>query len=130
VKRKSTPKNSNRENPTTKNITEVKMAMKTTASNPMTAPEQLPEISKRAKVFTAALSSGVASKYWLELLAYPSGSARSLWLFVDDGWRHLDDPNIGTQDSVQAAFCVCPDSLEVAVWYSGDVIVGLVVRSK
>ncbi len=106
------------------------MAMKTTESNPMTAPEGLPEISKRAKLLAAAVSSGVASKYWLELLAYPTGSARSLWLFVDNGWRHLDDPNIGTQDSVQEAFCECPDRLEVAVWYSADVIVGLVVRSK
>jgi hypothetical protein len=77
-----------------------------------------------------AISSGIATKYWLELLAYPPGSARSLWLFVDGAWRHLDDPNIGMQDSVQEAFCICPDRLEVAVWYSDSVIVGLVVRSK
>jgi hypothetical protein len=72
----------------------------------------------------------VATKYWLELLAYPPGSARSLWLFVDNAWRHLDNPNEGTQISGPSAFCHCPDHLEVAVWYANDVIVGLVVRSK
>jgi hypothetical protein len=106
--------------------------MKTSPSNPMTAPSELPDLNARHKAFAAALtvSSGVATQYWLELLAYPPGSARSLWLFVDGAWRHLDNPNVGTQDSVQAAFCNCPDRLEVAVWYSNDVIVGLVVRSK
>lgn len=89
-------------------------------------------LSIRAKTFVkaAGVSSGVASKYWLELLAYPPGSARSLWLYVGGAWRHLDNPNDGTQLSVQDAFCGCPDKLEVAVWYSGTVIVGLVVRSK
>jgi hypothetical protein len=97
-----------------------------------TAPEILKGVEERHKVFAAAatVQSAVATKYWLELLAYPPGSARSLWLFVDNAWRHLDDPNDGTQLSVQAAFCNCPDRMEVAVWYQNDVIVGLVVRSK
>jgi len=97
-----------------------------------TAPEVLKGADDRHKSFAAAAAvlSGVATKYWLELLAYPPGSARSLWLFVDNSWRHLDNPNDGTQISVQAAFCSCPDRLEVAVWYQNDVIVGLVVRSK
>jgi hypothetical protein len=98
----------------------------------MTAPEALKGAGERHKAFAAAasLQTGVASQYWLELLAYPPGSARSLWLFVGNAWRHLDNPNDGTQISVQAAFCNCPDRLEVAVWYMDDVIVGLVVRSK
>jgi len=98
----------------------------------MTAPEILKGVDERHKVFAAAatVQSGVATKYWLELAAYPPGSARSLWLFVDNSWKHLDNPNDGTQISVQAAFCNCPDHLEVAVWYTNDVIVGLVVRSK
>ncbi|MFL5804941.1 MAG: hypothetical protein ACJ8CR_24765 [Roseiflexaceae bacterium] len=104
----------------------------TAPSDPSTAPAELASQRARHRAFIAALtiSSGVATQYWLELLAYPPGSARSLWLFVDGAWRHLDDPNDGTQASVQAAFCNCPDRLEVAVWYSDDVIVGLVVRSK
>jgi|SRR6476659_6927766 hypothetical protein len=89
-----------------------------------------PAVKKTLAAGLTAVTSGIATKYWLELLAYPPGSARSLWLFVDGSWRHLDDPNIGMQDSVQEAFCMCPDRLEVAVWYSDSVIVGLVVRSK
>lgn len=98
----------------------------------MTTPEALKGVEERHKLFAAAavVQTGIATKYWLELVAYPPGSARSLWLFVDNTWRHLDNPNDGTQISVQAAFCNCPDRLEVAVWYSNDVIVGLVVRSK
>jgi hypothetical protein len=107
----------------------------TTPTSP--APDQTAPIELKAKaarheafIGAAALSTGVATQYWLELVAYPPGSARSLWLFVDGTWHHLDDPNDGTQNSVQAAFCDCPDRLEVAVWYMDDVIVGLVVRSK
>jgi hypothetical protein len=98
----------------------------------MTAPEVLKGVVERHKAFAAAatLQIGVATQYWLELVAYPPGSARSLWLFVGNAWRHLDNPNGGTQISVQAAFCECPDRLEVAVWYTDDVIVGPVVRSK
>jgi hypothetical protein len=97
-----------------------------------TAPAELPDVSARHEAFVsaAALATGVATGYWLELLAYPPGSARSLWLLVDGSWRHLDNPSAATQDSVQEAFCQCPDRLEVAVWYDNDVIVGLVVRSR
>ena len=102
------------------------------ASDPMTAPTKLGNLTERLSAFAApvAPASGIAADYWLELKAYPPGSARSLWLRVDGAWRHLDDPDVGTQDSVQAAFCNCPDRLEVMVWYSGNVIAGLVVRSK
>ena len=97
----------------------------------ITTPEISKGVEERVKLFSiAAVQTGVATKYWLELVAYPPGSARSLWLFVDNAWRHLDNPNDGTQISVQSAFCNCPDRLEVAVWYTNDVIVGLVVRSK
>lgn len=97
-----------------------------------TAPEQLRSPRERHEAFAAAaaIAVGVATSYWLELLAYPPGSARSLWLLVDGSWRHLDNPSAATQDSVQEAFCECPDRLEVAVWYDNDVIVGLVVRSR
>lgn len=101
------------------------------AAKIVTAPAKLPELMERHRAFAkVALESGTATKYWLELKAYPPGSARSLWLFVGGTWRHLDDPDVGTQDSVQEAFCICPDRLEVRVWYSGTTIVGLVVKSK
>jgi hypothetical protein len=99
---------------------------------PRTAPEELPDARARHEAFAsaAAVTSGVATGYWLELVAYPPGSARSLWLLVDGTWRHLDNPSAATQDSVQEAFCECPERLEVVVWYDNDVIVGLVVRSR
>jgi hypothetical protein len=93
-------------------------------TNPMTTPRA------RALPAAGAVQSGIATKYWLELKAYPPGSARSLWLFVDDTWRHLDDPDPGMQASVQAAFTDNPDQLDTVAWYSDDLIVGLVVRSK
>ena len=101
-------------------------------TSPMTAPEAVRDAEARHQAFTAGatVASGVATQYWLELLAYPPGSARSLWLFVDNAWRHLDNPSDGVQASVQPAFCECADRLEVVVWYSNDVIVGLVVRSR
>lgn len=97
-----------------------------------TSPVELPPKSERqaALVEPAPVNTGVAGKYWLELKQYLPGSARSLWLFVNGAWKHLDEPDLGTQISVQDAFCQCPERLEVAVWYRGDVIVGLVVRSK
>jgi hypothetical protein len=104
----------------------------TKASNPGTAPIELQPLNARLIAIQAAASvqTGVATKFWMELVAYPHGSARSLWLFVGGQWRHLDNPSPSIESSVQSAFCNCPDKLEVAVWYSNDVIVGLVVRSK
>jgi len=95
-----------------------------------TAPEALKGVEERAKALTLTLETGVATKYWLELLAYPPGSARSLWLLVGNAWRRLDNPNEGMQLSVQDAFANASNRLEVAVWYTGEVIVGLVVRTK
>lgn len=98
----------------------------------VTSPTELAPRSERldALATAAPVEIGVGSKYWLELKQLLPGSARSLWLFVNGAWRHLDDPNDGIQDSVQEAFCQCPERLEVAVWYQASVIVGLVVRSK
>lgn len=111
---------------------EISMAIPPGQSNPSTAPVERPARATRhaAAIAAAPVVMGIATNYWLELLAYPPGSARSLWLEVAGAWRHLDNPSDGTQASVQAAFCNCPDRLEVAVWYQNDVIVGLVVRSK
>lgn len=97
-----------------------------------TAPIRIAEVQERHELFLAAraVTSGLATKYWLELKQYPPGSARSLWLFVDNRWRHLDDPNDSQESLVQQAFCQCRDLLEVKVWYNGDIIVGLVVNSK
>jgi hypothetical protein len=95
-----------------------------------TAPEALKSIDERVKALTLALETGVATKYWLELVAYPPGSARSLWLFVGNAWRRLDNPSEAIQLSVQDAFANGSNRLEAAVWYTGEVIVGLVLRTK
>ncbi len=91
-------------------------------------PKTSPHVSK--KPAAAAVGNGVATNYWLELMAYPSGSARSLWLFADNDWRRLDNPSDGIQAAVQNAFCICPNSLQVMVWWEGEMIVGLVVKKK
>jgi|SRR5215210_5111695 len=97
-----------------------------------TAPVELPDRSTRHETFlqAAQLEVGPAEAYWRELRAYPPGSPDALWFLVNGTWRHLDDPDFGMQDSVQEAFCICPDRLEVLVWCLGDVIVGLVVHSR
>ena len=35
------------------------------------------------------VKTGIATNYWLELIPFPTSNPRSLWLFVDDGWRKI-----------------------------------------
>lgn len=103
------------------------------SSEPVTSPEGLPsapESQKEVEPRAVPAETGIAIRYWLELIPYPADSARSLWLFVNDDWRHLDNPDPATQVAVQDAFCKCSERLEVHVWYSGDKIQGLLVRTK
>jgi hypothetical protein len=102
---------------------------KESVSSPKESPDDIKSpktVEQRAEV----VKTGIATRYWLELLPYPVGSTRSLWLFVNDDWRHLDNPDLGTQISVQDAFCKCSERLEVLVWYFGDTIEGLIVKTK
>lgn len=99
----------------------------------VTGPKKLvgfPEDQKTIESHAVATKTGIATRYWLELMSYPADSTRSLWLFVNDDWRHLDNPDLGTQVSVQNAFCSCSKQLEVLVWYSEDTIEGLIVKTK
>lgn len=103
------------------------------SSESVTAPKELPvapEEQKAVETSRIAAKTGIATRYWLELMPYPAGSARSLWLFVNDDWRHLDNPDLGTQISVQDAFCRCSERMEVLVWYFEDIIEGLIVKTK
>lgn len=80
-------------------------------------------------ISSGVVNSGVASKYWLELKAYPKGTARSLWLFVANKWKKLDNPNPTTSDSVQRAFL--QQGSRVRVWYDNTQdIKGLVVEGN
>jgi hypothetical protein len=81
-----------------------------------------------AALAPVVVSSGIATQYWNECLAYPPGDTASLWLFVANAWRHLDNPDPSSLDMVQRAF-LGQDS-RVRVWYANDVIVGLVVEGS
>ncbi len=78
---------------------------------------------------TTAVTNNIATKYWVELKAYPSSNTRSLWLYAGNGWRYLSNPSENIETSVQNAFAN-PDIFQVKVWYSGQKIVGLTVVTK
>jgi hypothetical protein len=81
-----------------------------------------------AALVPVVTQSGIASQYWDELVSYPAGSTRSLWFFVNNAWRHLDDPNAVIQDMVQRAFLGTGSTVQV--WHQGDDVVGLVVSGS
>ena len=88
-----------------------------------------PDVALQAPaVDIAAVSSGMATRYWDECVAYPPGSTASLWLYVGGSWKHLDNPNQGIKDMVQRAFL--GSGSNVRVWYDGSVVVGLVVEGS
>ena len=87
-----------------------------------------PGAQQVAQVQVAAVASGNAAQYWIELVAYPAGSARSLWLLVGGSWKRLDNPSPSIQDVVQRAFLGSGST--VRVWYDGGLIVGLVVEGS
>lgn len=94
-----------------------------------TAPTTAVTVSDSQAVGAAAVTSKVATKYWLELKVYPSSNTRALWLYAGNSWKYLPNPTENIENSVQQAF-TNPTKFQVQVWYSGDKIVGLVVNSK
>jgi hypothetical protein len=91
-----------------------------------------PVADKRAEDLVVALglpTTGIASKYLLELVSFPPGNNNRLWLFVSNTWVRLANTSRGLQDSVQNAFNA-GSNLQVEVWFDNtQTIVGLVVRS-
>ena len=77
----------------------------------------------------ATVQSGVATRFWNELVAHPPGSAASLWLFVGGQWRRSDTASNADRIAVQKAFLGSTGS-QVRVWYQNDVVVGLVVEGS
>jgi hypothetical protein len=71
-----------------------------------------------------AVASGIATQYWIELVAYPPGSTASLWLLVAGTWHRYDNPPAYMSQIVQEGFL---GGATVRVWYDGEPIVGLVV---
>lgn len=76
----------------------------------------------------STVQSGVATQYWNELVAYPPGSAASLWLYVDNDWKKHDTVSSAYRELVQQAFL--RTGSRVRVWYQGTDIVGLVVEGS
>ena len=79
---------------------------------------------------TESAETGIATDYWIELIPYPGDQSQSLWLLVNGEWRKLDNPSDAEQSLVKGAFCDCPTSHHVKVWYQADRIVGLVATSS
>lgn len=71
-----------------------------------------------------AVASGIATQYWVELVAYPPGDTASLWLLVGGVWKRYDNPPAYMSQIVQEGFL---GGATVRVWYDGEPIVGLVV---
>ena len=81
------------------------------------------------KAAAITTTTGIASKYWLELVSLPPGNNNRLWLLVGGTWTHLANTSAGLQASVQNAFNA-GSNLQVAVWYDAtQTIIGLVVRT-
>ena len=81
-----------------------------------------------AHLTASAVQSGIASQYWNELVAYPAGSAASLWLYVDNQSRKLDTALPSDRSLTLRAFVNAGQ--RVRVWYQGTDIVGLVVEGS
>ncbi|TXS45786.1 serine protease [Streptomyces sp. uw30] len=72
-----------------------------------------------------AVGSGLAERYWDELLPYPRELPPRLRLFVAGEWRNLNHPSPEIRQAVHTAFA--GGRPEVRVWFSDDEIVGLVI---
>lgn len=104
------------------------MATKTTLST-ITTPVAHKASENLVKAAAIATTSGIATKYWLELVSLPPGNNNRLWLLVGGTWTKLANTSAGLQASVQNAFNA-GSNLQVAVWYDNNsTIIGLVVRT-
>lgn len=77
------------------------------------------------RLLPEAVGSGLAERYWDELLPYPRELPPRLRLYVSGAWRNLDHPSPEVRQAVHSAFA--GGRPDVRVWFSDDEIVGLVV---
>ena len=87
-----------------------------------------PNLAEIVGVLGDEISTGVASQYWDETVAYPPGSISKLWLFVDGSWKQLENASQGAKDLVQRAFL--GSGSFVRVWYKDSTVVALVVEGS
>ena len=93
----------------------------------------LPMAQKKSEDAVSALglstTTGIASKFWVELISIPPGHDNRMWLFVNNTWTNLPNASWGLLELVQDAF-ETGSNLQVAVWHDNSgAIVGLVVRT-
>jgi uncharacterized SAM-dependent methyltransferase len=101
----------------------------TMASHTTTLPVAHKHSEDMVKAAAASVTTGIAGKYWLELISLPPGFNNRLWLLVGSTWTNLPNTSAGLQASVQNAFNA-GSNLQVAVWHdNSNAIVGLVVRT-
>ncbi|MET7985093.1 S8 family peptidase [Streptomyces sp. NPDC005281] len=77
------------------------------------------------RLLPEAVGSGLAERYWDELLPYPRELPPRLRLYVSGAWRNLDRPSPEVRQAVHSAFA--GGRPDVRVWFADDEIVGLVV---
>lgn len=93
----------------------------------------LPMVHKKSEDAVKALglstTTGIAAKFWVELISIPPGYNNRLWLFVNSTWTNLPSASWGLLEFVQDAF-ETGSNMQVAVWYDNTgAIEGLVVRT-
>jgi hypothetical protein len=95
----------------------------------ITSPKLQRMSADQLKAIPAAVTIGIATQFWVELISLPPGNNNRLWLFVNNTWTNHPNAAAGLLASVQAAFAT-GSNLEVEVWYDDPgTIVGLVVRT-
>ncbi|MFI1396591.1 hypothetical protein [Streptomyces sp. NPDC020681] len=79
-------------------------------------------------VDSQAVTSGIATKFWDVVTPLP-GQPSILYLFIDNGWRRLVNPNAVTHDQVQEAFAF---GQQVIGFYetTNDIIQAVIVNKQ
>ncbi|MFE9536969.1 hypothetical protein [Streptomyces sp. NPDC006691] len=80
-----------------------------------------------AAVNSAALVSGIATKFWDVVTPLP-GQPSILYLFIDGSWRQLANPNPVTHDGVQEAFAF--GHQVIGFYDSGNSVIQAVIINK
>ncbi|TQK43499.1 hypothetical protein FBY35_4967 [Streptomyces sp. SLBN-118] len=71
--------------------------------HPQQQHQQQPPLVLPGAVDSQAITSGIATKFWDVVTPLP-GQPSILYLFINNGWRRLVNPNAVTHDQVQDAF--------------------------
>ncbi|MFF3399778.1 hypothetical protein ACFYW6_14785 [Streptomyces sp. NPDC002659] len=78
-------------------------------------------------VDSQAITSGIATKFWDVVTPLP-GQPSILYLFINNGWRRLVNPNAVTHDQVQEAFAF--GQQVIGIYESTNDIIQAVIVNK